>query len=299
MSIKENIGQRIRTEREKKKMSREVLCLDGDELTVRQLLCIENGESLPSLEKLEYIAQRLETSLSDLVAEDNIDIPNEYYELKNRLIKFPTYGDAKRIEEKLQMIEDIYDRYFPILPEEELLTLDIIENIMNFAKHEKGPKVEEIFEDVFAQAQKKKVFSSNDLLVIDYYFLQIYGKTYYDKKLFEKIVRKLLKQEISKDDCYNIELLNALITSTNIYMFHNDYKNILSIIEKALRLTEKAQQQTYKPGILAIKGKYYLNYEKDSKKATAYYDEAIAFASILGDSVLELGLKEEKKKDGL
>ncbi|BAQ23298.1 transcriptional regulator [Streptococcus troglodytae] len=146
---------------------------------------------------------------------------------------------------------------------------------------------------------KKEKFSSNDLLVIDYYFLQIYGKTFYDKKLFEKIVRKLLKQEISKDDCYNIELLNALITSTNIYMFHNDYKNILSIIEKALRLTEKAQQQTYKPGILAIKGKYYLNYEKDRKKATAYYDEAIAFASILGDSVLELGLKEEKKKDGL
>ncbi|MGT2650144.1 helix-turn-helix domain-containing protein [Streptococcus troglodytae] len=299
MSIKEDIGLRIRTEREKKGMSREVLCLDGDELTVRQLLRIENGESLPSLEKLEYIAQRLETSLSNLLAEDNIDIPDEYYELKNRLIKFPTYGDEKRIEQKLQMIEDIYDRYFPILPEEELLTLDIIENIMNFAKHEKGPKIEEIFEDVFDQAQKKKKFSSNDLLVIDYYFLQIYGKTFYDKKLFEKIVRKLLKQEISKDDCYNIELLNALITSTNIYMFHNDYKNILSIIEKALRLTEKAQQQTYKPGILAIKGKYYLNYEKDRKKATAYYDEAIAFASILGDSVLELGLKEEKKKDGL
>ncbi|BAQ23297.1 transcriptional regulator [Streptococcus troglodytae] len=157
MSIKEDIGLRIRTEREKKGMSREVLCLDGDELTVRQLLRIENGESLPSLEKLEYIAQRLETSLSNLLAEDNIDIPDEYYELKNRLIKFPTYGDEKRIEQKLQMIEDIYDRYFPILPEEELLTLDIIENIMNFAKHEKGPKIEEIFEDVFDQAQKRKI----------------------------------------------------------------------------------------------------------------------------------------------
>ena len=52
MSIKNSIGLRIKTERESQQMSREVLCLDGKELTVRQLIRIEKGESLPSLDKL-------------------------------------------------------------------------------------------------------------------------------------------------------------------------------------------------------------------------------------------------------
>lgn len=59
MSIKNSIGLRIKTERESQQMSREVLCLDGKELTVRQLIRIEKGESLPSLDKLSYIAKRL------------------------------------------------------------------------------------------------------------------------------------------------------------------------------------------------------------------------------------------------
>ena len=52
MSIKNSIGLRIKTERESQQMSREVLFLDGKELTVRQLIRIEKGESLPSLDKL-------------------------------------------------------------------------------------------------------------------------------------------------------------------------------------------------------------------------------------------------------
>ena len=59
MNIKDSIGLRIKTERERQQMSREVLCLDGVELTVRQLIRIEKGESLPSLDKLSYIVKRL------------------------------------------------------------------------------------------------------------------------------------------------------------------------------------------------------------------------------------------------
>ena len=52
LNIKDSIGLRIKTERERQQMSREVLCLDGAELTVRQLIRIEKGESLPSLDKI-------------------------------------------------------------------------------------------------------------------------------------------------------------------------------------------------------------------------------------------------------
>ena len=58
MSIKDSIGLRIKTERECQQMSREVLCLDGAELTVRQLIRIEKGESLPSLDKFLTLTMR-------------------------------------------------------------------------------------------------------------------------------------------------------------------------------------------------------------------------------------------------
>ena len=78
MSIKNSIGLRIKTERESQQMSREVLCLDGKELTVRQLIRIEKGESLPSLDKLSYIAKRLGKSMADLLEHDKIEIPDTY-----------------------------------------------------------------------------------------------------------------------------------------------------------------------------------------------------------------------------
>lgn len=75
MNIKDSIGIRIKTERERQQMSREVLCLDGAELTVRQLIRIEKGESLPSLDKLSYIAKRLGKNMTDLLDHDRIEIP--------------------------------------------------------------------------------------------------------------------------------------------------------------------------------------------------------------------------------
>ena len=211
MNIKDSIGLRIKTERERQQMSREVLCLDGAELTVRQLIRIEKGESLPSLDKLSYIAKRLGKNMTDLLDHDNITIPDEYYEMKNRLIKFPTYRNPERIKAKLALIEEVYEKFFELLPEEELLTLDILENILSFTSWEESPKVEEIYEDLFEQVKRKKKFSTNDLLVIDYYFFHLYGRKQYDKKLFERIVKGVLNQEIWTDDVYNIVLFNDLM----------------------------------------------------------------------------------------
>ena len=116
MNIKDSIALRIKTERERQQMSREVLCLDGVELTVRQLIRIEKGESLPSLDKLSYIAKRLGKNMTDLLDHERIEIPDTYYEMKNRLIKYPSYGDEERVKQKLELIEEVYEKFFDILP---------------------------------------------------------------------------------------------------------------------------------------------------------------------------------------
>ena len=299
MNIKDSIGLRIKTERERQQMSREVLCLDGVELTVRQLIRIEKGESLPSLDKLSYIAKRLGKNMSDLLDHDNITIPDEYYEMKNRLIKFPTYRNPERIKSKLALIEEVYEKFFELLPEEELLTLDILENILSFTNWEESPKVEEIYEDLFEQVKRKKKFSTNDLLVIDYYFFHLYGRKQYDKKLFERIVKRVLNQEIWTDDVYNIVLFNDLMAIAALKIFHNSFSDFLTVVDKALAVIEKSQFYSYKPSVFVLKAKYELLHKGNKKEAAENYDKAIMFASVLEDSVLEESIKAGKAADGL
>ena len=299
MNIKDSIGLRIKTERERQQMSREVLCLDGVELTVRQLIRIEKGESLPSLDKLSYIAKRLGKNMADLLDHDNITIPDEYYEMKNRLIKFPTYRNPERIKAKLALIEEVYEKFFELLPEEELLTLDILENILSFTNWEESPKVEEIYEDLFEQVKRKKKFSTNDLLVIDYYFFHLYGRKQFDKKLFERIVKRVLNQEIWTDDVYNIVLFNDLMAIAALKIFHNSFSDFLTVVDKALAVIEKSQFYSYKPSVFVLKAKYELLHKGNKKEAAENYDKAIMFASVLEDSVLEESIKAGKAADGL
>lgn len=299
MNIKDSIGLRIKTERERQQMSREVLCLDGAELTVRQLIRIEKGESLPSLDRLSYIAKRLGKSMTELLDQDNITIPDEYYEMKNRLIKFPTYRNPERIKAKLALIEEVYEKFFELLPEEELLTLDILENILSFTNWEESPKVEEIYEDLFEQVKRKKKFSTNDLLVIDYYFFHLYGRKQFDKKLFERIVKRVLNQEIWTDDVYNIVLFNDLMAIAALKIFHNSFSDFLTVVDKALAVIEKSQFYSYKPSVFVLKAKYELLHKGNKKKAAENYDKAIMFASVLEDSVLEESIKAGKAADGL
>ena len=299
MNIKDSIGLRIKTERERQQMSREVLCLDGAELTVRQLIRIEKGESLPSLDRLSYIAKRLGKNMADLLDHDNITIPDEYYEMKNRLIKFPTYRNPERIKDKLALIEEVYEKFFELLPEEELLTLDILENILSFTNWEESPKVEEIYEDLFEQVKRKKKFSTNDLLVIDYYFFHLYGRKQFDKKLFERIVKRVLNQEIWTDDVYNIVLFNDLMAIAALKIFHKSFSDFLTVVDKALAVIEKSQFYSYKPSVFVLKAKYELLHKGNKKKAAENYDKAIMFASVLEDSVLEESIRAGKAADGL
>ncbi|KXT75255.1 Transcriptional regulator [Streptococcus sp. DD12] len=238
-------------------------------------------------------------SVSELIDEGLQKIPDSYYEKKNRLIKFPTYGDSGRIAQKLQLIAEVHEEYDELLPEDELLTLDILESVMNFSLLEKGPKTEEIFEDVFLQAQKKKTFLLNDLLVIHYYFLEIHRNKYIDEKLLGQLERKLLVQEISSEEVYDILLITTLMDIATIHMLKDDYKPILQFVNRVLQIADEAQLHTYKPIATTMKAKYFNHYEHNMEKAEQYYDEAMAFAKLLGDDVLAQGIKQEKADDGL
>ena len=295
--IKIEIGKRIREEREQLGLTREQVCDTEEELTVKQLMRIELGRSLPTIVKLQYISDKLGVSLNYLLGETKLDIPEEYYQAKYKLMKSPVYGDLERIKKKLQDIEELYEKYIDILPEDELLTIDIIERTLNFISEEKKEDlVEIVFEDYLNQVLKKEEYTLNDLLLIKYYSVQCQGSSY-DKTTIEHFRMKLIKQRLQGDELSNVELLGALSAIAGIYVMHHDYKNMKTIVDKMYEVMHSIMQHSYQPGIAMLEAKYYLFYENNRDKATELYNKAMLLAEAFGDQVFIKNLKIEIEKD--
>ena len=229
--IKIEIGKRIREERERQGLTREQVCDTEEELTVKQLMRIELGRSLPTIVKLQYISDKLGVSLNYLLGETKLDIPEEYYQAKYKLMKSPVYGDLERIKKKLKDIEELYDNYIDILPEEELLTIDIIERTLNFISEEKKEDlVEIVYEDYLNQVLKKEEYTLNDLLLIKYYTFQCQVGDY-DEEIVESFRCKLINQELQGEELFNVELIGALSAIAGIYVMHHDYKEMKSVVD--------------------------------------------------------------------
>ena len=229
--IKIEIGKRIREERERQGLTREQVCDTEEELTVKQLMRIELGRSLPTIVKLQYISDKLGVSLNYLLGETQIELPKEYYQIKYKLMKSPVYGDPERIKKKLEDIEDLYNNYIDILPEDELLAIDLIERSLNFMVEEKYSLLESVYEDYLTQALKKESYSLNDLLLISYYAYRCQDSDY-DKGIIDEFRRKLINQELQGEELFNIELMGALTSIAGIYVMHHDYKDMKSVVDK-------------------------------------------------------------------
>ena len=294
--IKIEIGKRIREERERIDFTREQVCDTEEELTVKQLMRIELGRSLPTIVKLQYISDKLGVSLNYLLGETKLDIPEDYYKAKYKLMKSPVYGDPERIKKKLKDIEELYDNYIDILPEDELFAIDIIERTLNFMVMEEDSLIESVFEDYLTQALKKEEYTLNDLLLIKYYSVQCQGSSY-DKTTIEHFRMKLIKQRLQGDELSNVELLGALSAIAGIYVMHHDYKNMKTIVDKMYEVMHSIMQHSYQPGIAMLEAKYYLFYENNRDKATELYNKAILLAEAFGDQVFIKNLKTEIQKD--
>ena len=294
--IKIEIGKRIREERERLGLTREQVCDTEEELTVKQLMRIELGRSLPTIVKLQYISDKLGVSLNFLLGETKLDIPEDYYQAKYKLMKSPVYGDSERIKKKLQDIEDLYDNYIDILPEDELLTIDIIERTLNFMTKGEEDAIETIFEDYLTQVLKKEAYSLNDLLLIKYYTFKCQVGDY-DEEIVESFRCKLINQELQGEELVNVELLGALSTIGGIYVMHHDYRNMKTIVDKMHTVIDKTLQHAYKPAVLIFEAKYYLFYENNRDKAAELYNTATVLAEAFGDQVFIKNLKMEMEKD--
>ncbi|HEM6405127.1 TPA: helix-turn-helix domain-containing protein [Streptococcus suis] len=293
-------GQRVRQLRETASLTREQFCDDELELSVRQLTRIEAGTSKPTFSKIQYIATRLGMGLYELMP-DYVSLPERYSKLKFDVLRTPTYENEELMEKRADMMTEIYDDYYDDLPEEEKIAIDAIQSIIDVFETKTAEFGQDILEDYFEQIQRKPQFSANDLLIIRLYLinLRMEIKQSSDFQHFLELVEKLPSQVELIESGELFILRDVMLTAIGILGEHEEYGKIPPLFDALDRIMVSTQDFQKKPILNLLKWKYELYVNNDSEEARRFYEEAVMFAKLIGDShlveKLESSWREEEK----
>lgn len=293
-------GLKVRKLRESKKITREEMCGDEAELSVRQLARIEAGQSKPTLTKINFIADCLGTTLYELMP-DYVTLPEEYLTLKYDILRTPTYGmDAKK-NHRDEQITDIYERFYDDLPEEEQVAIDTIRSIFDVHDSENPIFGKEILEEYFMQMLHKEKLTVNEILFARLFleharFVDL-KDNHEERETVLQLLEKLLRQEfyLGRADLFILrDTLFLLVSISGV----NDFTDRLPLLLEAIEsIMERTQDYQKLPVLKMISWKYALFVCNDLEKAAEYYEEATIAARFLGDVHLQDKLKEEWNKD--
>lgn len=299
----ENVGTRIRKLRRKLGLSQEEFCNDQSQLSVRQLIRIESGKSLPSLTRLKYIAERLAISISQLVEENDMILPSRYQELKYLIMRTPTYREKEQVIQLNQYFDEIYRDFFAKLPEDEKVAIEILQASFDIHLDASidfgGELVKESFEQVILKSQ----YDINDLLTIRLYFFYVYfsfpnqnSNDLVTVKRLCSILKKQMKQTHPSD---LFLLRDVLLQASSIllrFKVYGDVPPLLNQVREIMQITQDYQKQ---PIIDMLEWKLLLKDHNNLPAAEVKYNDAILFSKMVGNSFLEEQLNKEWERDAM
>ncbi|BAM60245.1 helix-turn-helix domain-containing protein [Streptococcus dysgalactiae] len=297
----EHFGEKVRGLRLEKGISREELCGDEAELSVRQLARIELGQSIPSLAKVIFIAKALEVSVGYLTDGANLELPKRYKELKYLILRTPTYMDDRKLQVRESQFDEIFENYYDQLPEEEQLIIECLQATLDTLLSENINFGVELLQEYFKQTKVKQRFKQNDLILIELYlaYLDIEGMygEYSDKVFYDSLLDNLLKQfdDFELDELFIVNKIIIDISSLSIKT--NKLDNLEKTIAISQKIMAKIQDWNRMPILKLIEWKYFLIKQKNRKQAEESYTKACLFAQITGDKYLEEQLIKEWEKD--
>ncbi|HEW7020385.1 TPA: XRE family transcriptional regulator [Streptococcus pneumoniae] len=290
--LKREIGYKIKTIRRSCGKTQIDICGDESELTIRQLVRIENGQALATLPKLLLIADKLGVSLQNIVDVKVIEIPKGFLKLKDELIHSQTYADKGRIERKEAILEEIYENYYENLPEEEQLIVDVTQARFDIYGSSDVTYGLGLVEEYFQQLLKKKYFSVNDLLIIELYFFCC-AMGLEDKEHFEELAQKVLLCSEYEDKASLVQMEKVLLS----LFIQIQTEDSLIYIQTFEKIIAKTRHVFYRPHLFLLKAKYALFVDKNILEAESFYEKAISLAELLDDQVLVQRILAEKQID--
>lgn len=299
MEVKK-FGNKIRILREKKGISREELCGDETELSVRQLARIELNQSIPNLSKAQFIANRLGVKLGTLTDGDSLELPKRYKELKYLLLRTPTYGDQERVDRKNDYFDEISENYYDIIPEEEKLIIDCLQSKFDVHFSDDVNFGDGILNDYFDQVIRKETFNINDLILIDLYCVcMASAKAYtgiYSLDIYDNLMDCLLNQSHVTPET-SLILNNVLLNNIALAFQFEREDYVYKVIKISDRIMTEIHDFQRRPILSLVEWKYYLKFKHDYDNAKQSFTNATLFARLIGDVYLENKLKEEWKLD--
>lgn len=292
-------GERIRTLRTERGLSKLALCGDESQLTVRQLRRIENEGAKPTVDKLNFIAAQLGLSTYQLMP-DYVDLPKDYLELKYLVLRTPTYQDKTVAEQLETYLDKIYECYYDDLPEEEKLAIDIKTSNINMHMTENPNFQIDVYDDYFNQVLLRTRYSLNDLLFITSFImkvgLRIPELSEEERKTFHHIKELLLEQGNFIDLKDTFLLRDVLIIFADVAYTLEDYDYLQRVTVFLKSLMKKTQDFQKKPIVNIFEWRSYL-IQKDYDRAEQTYQEALNFAELLNIDILSNRLTKTWEQD--
>lgn len=297
----EHFGGKVKVLRLEKRISREDLCGDESELSVRQLARIELGQSIPSLSKVIFIAKALNVSVGYLTDGADLELPKRYKELKYLILRTPTYMDDGKLQVREEQFDEIFEDYYDKLPEEEKIIIDCLQATLDTLLSENTNFGIDLLQEYFNQIKTKVRFRQNDLILLELYlaYLDIEGMDgQYSDKIFYDSLLDNLSEQFEQFELDELFIVNKIIIDiSSLSLKNNRLDNLEKAIEMSQKVMAKIQDWNRMPILKLIEWKYFLIKQKDMIKAEQSFMKACLFAQMTADQYLENKLIQEWEKD--
>ncbi|HES1934565.1 TPA: transcriptional regulator Rgg4/ComR [Streptococcus pyogenes] len=297
----EHFGGKVKVLRLEKRISREDLCGDESELSVRQLARIELGQSIPSLSKVIFIAKALNVSVGYLTDGADLELPKRYKELKYLILRTPTYMDDGKLQVREEQFDEIFEDYYDKLPEEEKIIIDCLQATLDTLLSENTNFGIDLLQEYFNQIKTKVRFRQNDLILLELYlaYLDIEGMDgQYSDKIFYDSLLDNLSEQFEQFELDELFIVNKIIIDiSSLSLKNNRLDNLEKAIEMGQKIMAKIQDWNRMPILKLIEWKYFLIKQKDIIKAEQSFMKACLFAQMTADQYLENKLIQEWEKD--
>ncbi|VGT68710.1 transcriptional regulator Rgg4/ComR [Streptococcus pyogenes] len=297
----EHFGGKVKVLRLEKRISREDLCGDESELSVRQLARIELGQSIPSLSKVIFIAKALNVSVGYLTDGADLELPKRYKELKYLILRTPTYMDDGKLQVREEQFDEIFEDYYDKLPEEEKIIIDCLQATLDTLLSENTNFGIDLLQEYFNQIKTKVRFRQNDLILLELYlaYLDIEGMDgQYSDKIFYDSLLDNLSEQFEQFELDELFIVNKIIIDiSSLSLKNNRLDNLEKAIEMSQKIMAKIQEWNRMPILKLIEWKYFLIKQKDIIKAEQSFMKACLFAQMTADQYLENKLIQEWEKD--
>lgn len=296
MDFKAELGQRIQTLREEKGLSRQAVCGIEDILTTRQLQRIEKGQSLPTIATAMYIAAQLEVSLDSLANNESLELPEGYVTLKYRLNKLFHYGNEERLQQREAIIEEIYEKYFDNLPEEEQIAIQVQQASLDMINTNDINYDQGLLEEYLHQVILKEQLTLNDIEILNLRLLSL-GLKNFNKEEFIDLLSKVLLAA-SYFPFNDLEAIQStIISAAGILSHYEEYDllpDILEVLEEVMSKRNDFQDKIFS---YALQWKIALFIKHNYREAEENYRRVNMLIDLLTEDVLKENMQLDWEQD--